>query len=188
MTDKSTIEGCRSTVDEQIPGLPSFVRQLREWDGSQNTMECFDHWAPEGLTGCPAIDHETGRQHCRAAMAFSRQLGGATFLLFVVMAMQGRAIGDIERGFIAELVGPALAGRKPLPVSDEVMREVEADGSDVGRLRELEGHMGLILDYCRDKPGPFYDYVLDLVAGAEGQWIGAAICMLAGAALNGGLN
>src|ERR1700694_4933026 len=118
MPDKSTIDGCRSI--DRFPGLPSFVRQLRDPDGC-HVADCFDHWAPQTVTGCPAVDHYLGRQHCRAALAYSRQIGTANFLLFVVMTMLGRPVGDIERGFIAELILPALTGLIPPFVPDEVM-------------------------------------------------------------------
>ena len=76
MTDNSTITDM---------GLPSFVRQLREVDDMENLVACFDLWAPT-VTGYAPLDHDLGRQHCRAALAYSHSIGTANFPLYVVMA------------------------------------------------------------------------------------------------------
>lgn len=183
MPNKSTNPGCG--IDD--PAMPSFIRQLRDPDGAADLAGCFDYWSP-AITGYAPLDIDLGRQHCKAAMACARQLGSANLLLYVVMAMHGRPVGDVERGFLAELISPALVGRIPAFVPDEVMQAIARDGGDVGALRRREAFMARAIDHCRNNPGPFCDYVIDLISGRHGEGIGAAICLLVGAALNGGLH
>ncbi len=185
MTDNSTNPDI-GTADH-FPGLPSFVRQFRPYDGSQDTADCFDHWAPT-ITGHESTDWDLGRQHCQAALAYSRQIGSPTFLLYVVMTMHGRPVGDIERGFLAALVAPALSGRVPPIVPDYVMQEMAATGSNVAALREAEAFMALALQRSADKASLFFRYVVELICSPQEQWIGAAVYMLVRAALNGGLH
>ena len=164
------------------PAMPSFVRQIS--NGQGDLVPCFDFWAPT-TTGFAPLDYDLGRQHCRAALACARQLGSANLLLYVVMAMHGRPVGDIERGFIAELILPALAGRIPPFVSDEVMREVASVGGDIEALRASEAFMARAINGSGANPELFYNYVVELVSGPQSQWIAAAIYLLVGAALNG---
>jgi hypothetical protein len=116
------------------------------------------------------------------------QRGSANLLLYVVMAMHGRPVGDVERGFIAELIGPALPGRISPFVSDDVMQEIANAGADIETLREQEQFMAWALPYGRINPELFLNYVVELVSAGQGQCIGAAICLLVGAALNRSLH
>ncbi len=183
MRDKSTNPGCR--IGDASLGMPSFVRQLSNDEG--DLTACFDFWAP-ATTGYGPLDYDLGRQHCRSAMACARQLGSANLLLYVVIAMHGRPLGDIDRGFIAELISPALVGAIPPLVSDELMLEIAKEGADIEALREQEQFMARALPYGRVNPELFFNYVVGLVSGDAGPWIGAAVYLLVGAALNGGLH
>lgn len=186
MNDESTNEGFG--IVDRFTGLPSFVRQFRAYDGSQDTADCFDHWAPQTITGHAHTDFDLGRQHCRAAMAYSREISSADFLLYVVMTMHGRPVGDIERGFIAELVAPALKGRIPPIVPESVMDEMASAGAEVAALREGEAFMALALKGSSDKSELFFNYVLELISSRQDEWIGTAIYLFVRAALNGGLH
>lgn len=186
MPDKSTIEGFRSTVEDRFPGLPSFVRQIEGTEVSGHVGDIFDHWAPE-ISGHKQIDFDLGRRHCRSAIAYARQIGTATFLLYVVMTMRDRPIGDIEEGFIYELSLKALVGAAPPVVEDSVLEEIAKDGTDIRDMRWHEGFMAGAIDGARNSNGlEFYDYVLTLLSARA--WVGAAIYMLAGAAINGSAN
>jgi hypothetical protein len=173
---------------EPYPGLPSFVRQIREMSPDGQVADCFDHWSPGETTGHGTLDIELGRQHCLSAMAYSRQIGSATFLLYVIMAMQGRPVGDIERGFIAELVSPALRGRIPPIVPETAMPELAAMGVDIAVFRETEAFMATALEGSGAMPDLFLNYVLELISNPRDSWIGGAIYLLVGTALNGGLH
>jgi hypothetical protein len=188
MADECIFEGPQS-IDEGFPGLPSFVRQVRESDEAETTLECFDHWAPQVATGCPAFDYAMGGEYCRAAMSYARTVGGVRFLLFVLVTIKDRgALGDIERGFIAELAGKVLKGAIPEPVESSVLDCIQDQQPDIGAMREHEALMGHAIGHCRDKPELFLSYVLGTFSGQQGQWVGPAILLLAGAALNGGLH
>jgi hypothetical protein len=176
MTDNSTITDM---------GLPSFVRQLREVDDMENLVACFDLWAPT-ITGYAPLDHDLGRQHCRAALAYSHSIGTANFLLYVVMAFSGRRLGNLEHGFIAELIESAKIGRLPPLVSDELMAEVAVLGANIEAMREQEQFMLYALPVGHLHPELFYNYVVELISG--GEWIGAAAYLLVGAAFSGDLN
>jgi hypothetical protein len=176
MTDNNTITDM---------GLPSFVRQLREVDNMENLFACFDHWAPT-VTGYAPLDHDLGRQHCRSALAYSHSIGTANFLLYVVMAFSGRPLGNLEHGFIAELVESAKIGRLPPLVSDSLMAEVARLGADIEAMREQEQFMLYALPLARVHPELFYNYVVELISGEES--IGAAVYLLVGAAFSGVLH
>jgi hypothetical protein len=178
MSDNSTITDL---------GLPSFVRQLCEVEGIENAVACFDLWAPT-VTGYAPLDHDLGRQHCRAALAYSHSIGTANFLLYVVMAFSGRPLGDLEQGFIAELVGSAKIGRLPPLVSDGLMADVAILGADIEAMREHEQFMLRVLPLGRVHPELFYNYVVELISGGQGESIGAAVYLLVGAALSGVLH
>jgi hypothetical protein len=178
MTDNNTITDM---------GLPSFVRQLREVDDMENLVACFDLWAPT-VTGYAPLDHDLGRQHCRAALAYSHSLGTANFLLYVVMAFSGRPLGNLEHGFIAELVESAKIGRLPPPVSDGLMAEVAILGANIEAMREHEEFMFRALPVGRIHPELFYNYVVELISGGQGESIGAAVYLLVGAAFSGVLH
>lgn len=186
MTDNST--NLETGIADRFPGLPSFVRQIRDYDGSQDTADCFDHWSPLTVTGHGPTDWDLGRQHCQAAMAYSRQIGSATFLLYVLMSIHGRPAGNIEHGFIAELISPALNGRVPPIVPESNMQELAATGADIAALRAGEAFMARALRGSSSMPDLFYGYVLELISSPRDCWIGAAVYMLAGAALNGSLH
>jgi hypothetical protein len=186
MTDKSTIEGFGTA--EQFPGLPSFVRQLCEMSEGVDAIDCFDHWAPPNITGYAPLDFDLGRQHCLSALEYSRQIGTASFLLYVVMAMRGREPGDIEQGFIAELIAPALRGRIPPFVLETANGELAALGVDLSAFRQNEAFMARALGGSSTMPDLFFGYVIELVSNPRNDAIGGAIYLLAGAALNGGLN
>jgi hypothetical protein len=178
MTDNSTIADL---------GLPSFVRQLREVDDMENLVACFDLWAPT-VTGYAPLDHDLGRQHCRAALAYSHSIGSANFMLYVVMAFSGRPLGNLEHGFIAELVESAKIGRLPPLVSDGLMAEVAVLGADIETMREHEEFMFRALSVGRLHPELFYNYVVELISGGQGESIGAAVYLLVGAAFSGVLH
>jgi hypothetical protein len=176
MTENSTITDM---------GPPSFVRQLREVDDMENLVACFDLWAPT-VTGYAPLDHDLGRQHCRAALAYSHSIGTANFLLYVVMAFSGRPLGNLEHGFIAELVESAKIGRLPPLVSDSLMAEVARLGANIEAMREQEQFMLRALSVSCGHPELFYNYVVELIS--SGESIGAAVYLLAGAAFSGVLH
>jgi hypothetical protein len=169
-------------------GLPGFVRQVREIGSGAEVGDCFDHWAPQDVTGDVESDFGRGWQHCQAAIAFSQQIGTANFLLYVLMSMQGGELRPIERGFISRLIPLALSGRVPPVVPDAVLEEVALTGVDIGALRENEAFMVQALRGSSAMPDLFYRYVLELISGPKDQWIGAAVYLLSGAALNGSQN
>ena len=186
MTDQSINEGFRTA--EQFPGLPSFIRQIREMDEGVDAVDCFDHWAPPHITGYAPVDFDLGRQHCLSALEYSRQIGTVSFLLYVVMAMRGRESGDIEQGFIAELISPALMARIPPFVPETANGELAALGVDLSAFREHEAFMARALRGCSAMPHLFFKYVIELVSNPGNDAIGGAIYLLVGAALTGSLN
>ena len=107
------------------------------------------------------------------------------------MTMRGRPVKAMERGFIDVLVSRALSGAVPPPISDETMEEIA--GLDVPAFRSIEDFMASTLRAAKscqqhNIAALMTDYIIELLDGVHGQWIGGGIFMLAGAAMNGCLN
>ncbi len=193
MLNKITHDPEPSTdFDEFSPEPPSFVRLIKPDKGLQTTdIERRQFWSPE-KSGLYSIDYERGRQHCETAIDYSRSHGTASFLLCVVMAMQGRPIEAMEHGFLDVLVLRALSGAVPAKVSDAVLHDVV--NADIPALRKIEAFVewSLVTAKTRhgqsDIPELMANYVVELLGGGHGPWIGAAILILARAAMNGCLN
>lgn len=186
MNNEITDQVLRSIADD-LPGLPSFARIICEPTPSQPISECIDHWCPEP-TGCSAVDFQEGRKFGRAAINFARQTGGPVFLLYVVMSMERKPAGDLEHGFIAELMGPALSARLPAIVPNATMEAIEVDGVDIVQMRELEYLTRMAMLTGKDHPADFHDFMLRLLDWTYGRWIGAGICSFVTAANSGALN
>ena len=186
MSDKNTIDPDPSTASDD---LPAFVRQVAPDGCLEFDLENLHCWSPE-KSGLPSLDYQWGRSHAGAALEYSRRHGTPVFLLFVLMTMRGRPVEAMERGFIDVLVTRALSGAVPPPISDETMAEIA--GLDVPAFRRIEDFMASTLradQSCqRDPAEPLAGYVVELLDGVHGEWIGGGIFMLAGAAMNGSLN
>lgn len=187
MNDGSTNQASRTIADE-LPRLPSFARIICEPAPCQPISECIDHWCPPEPTGCSVVDFGEGRNLGRAAIDFAHRTGGPVFLLYVVMSMERKPAGDLERGFIAELMGPALTGRLPPILSDTVMEEISTDGVDIVEMRELEHLTRLAMLTGKDHPEAFQELVFRLLDWTCGRWIGAGIYSFVTAAHNGVLH
>ena len=190
MSDKNTTHPDPSiAMDDFLPDLPVFVRQIEAQVRPGLDIENLHCWSPE-KSGLPSIDYKWGRSHADAALEYSRRHGSAVFLLFVLMTMRGRPIEAMERGFIDVLVTRALSGAVPPPISDETMEEIA--NLDVPAFRSIEDFMAWSLRAAKSCQGDVAEllsgYVVELLDGIHGEWIGGGIFMLAGAALNGGLH
>ena len=184
MSDKNTIDLEASTA--ALDDLPLFVRQIEPQE--QLDVDNLHCWSPE-KSGLPSVDYEWGRGHAASALEYSRRHGTPVFLLLVLMTMRGRPVKAMEQGFIDVLVSRALSGSVPPPISDETMEEIA--GLDVPAFRSIEDFMASTLraKSCqRDVAEPLARYVVELLDGVHGEWIGGGIFMLAGAAMNGCLN
>lgn len=97
-------------------------------------------------------------------------------------------MGDIEQGFIAELISPALRGRIPPFVPETANGELAALGVDLSAFRENEAFMARALGGSSTMPDLFFKYVIDLVSNPRDDAIGGGVYLLVGAALNGSLH
>jgi hypothetical protein len=187
MNDETTNQASWSIADE-FAGLPSFARIICEPGLSQSLYECIDHWCPPEPTGCAEVDFVEGRRYGRAALDFARKTTGATFLVYVVMSMERKPAGDLERGFIAELMGPALRARLPAIVPDATLEAIDAEGLDIVQMREIERLVRMAMLTGKNHPAAFHEMMFRLLDWSYGRWIGAGVYSFVTAACNGVLD
>jgi hypothetical protein len=138
------------------------------------------YWIPE-RTGDPKTDYQRGRQHFSEAVGVSRQPTTTLFLAHVLAAMLGN-LGAVESGFIDALLEVAQVAVVPPRFTEQ---EIAATDADPERVRAVEREMAAAIASKAWLPDLLRLTVLRLLSGAEGEFIGGAMTMIARMALNG---
>jgi hypothetical protein len=141
------------------------------------------YWIPE-RSGDPKTDYQRGRQHFREAVEVSRRPMAEMFLAQVLSAMLGN-LGEMESGFIDSLLEVAQVGVAPPRLTEQ---EIVATDADPERVRAVEREMATAIASKAWLPDLLRLTVLRLLSGAEGEFIGGAMTMIARMALNGSRN
>lgn len=144
------------------------------------------YWIPE-RTGDPDRDYQRGRQHFLEAVEVSCRPNAQMFLGHVLVAMFGN-LGEMESGFIDAMLEVAQFGAVPPTLTDEEAAVIEASPEDALKLRALESEMAAAIASRKWLPDLLRLTLLRLLTGAEGEFIGGAVTMIARMTLNGSRN
>jgi hypothetical protein len=171
-------------AETPISELPAFVKQIPDANGSP--FHAVHYWMPE-RTGNPELDERRGRLHFREAAAFSFRPNAQMFLGHVLMAMF-QNLGPMESGFIDAMLERALVGAVPPALTDAEVAAIMTAPEDGAKLRALEGEMASAIASKGWFPDLLRLNLVRLLSGADGEFIGGAITMVARMALNGSRN
>jgi hypothetical protein len=94
----------------------------------------------------------------------------------------------MESGFIDAMLEVALIGAAPPALTDAEMAAIEVAPEDGLKLRALESEMAAAIASKGWFPDLLRLNLLSLLSGADGEFIGAAVTMIARMALNGSRN
>jgi hypothetical protein len=179
-----TANKSQQSAEAPISDLPAFVKQFPAPKGSPFPL--VHYWAPE-RTGDPELDYQRGRQHFREAVAFSFRPNAQMFLAHVLMDMF-QNLGSMESGFIDAMLEVALVGAAPPKLTDAEVAVIKATPEDGAKMCALESEMAAAIASKGWFPDLLRLNLVRLLSGAEGEFIGAAITMIARMALNGSRN
>jgi hypothetical protein len=167
-----------------ISELPEFVKHVPTVEGS--AFPAVHYWMPE-RTGNPELDEQRGRQHFREAVAFSFRPNAQMFLAYVLMAMFEN-LGPMESGFIDAMLEVAQVGTIPPKLTDAEVAAIGIALGDESKLRGVEAEMAKAIATKDWLPDFLRLTLLRVLSGAEGEFVGGAITMIARMALNGSRN
>jgi hypothetical protein len=169
--------------------FPSFVKC-----GPPKTVEggpqIISHWNPN-RTNIEATDENLGRNYCREAISFCRQIHAPYFMACVLKEMRFSEFGKVESAFLRELASKATAGgNSPRMVEQEAVSLTYLNGCDLEFVRGLEW---TARDYilCANqyrRPDALYAAILEWLRAPD-TWISEVVALaIAGAAMKGILN
>ena len=168
-----------SSFGSTLSELPSFVKDLRAPGAS---LPALHYWQP-ARTGDEDADYSAGRGYFLEAVRAS-QPGQGMLLPYVVMAMYGH-IGSVEHGFLDAMLEKAEVGAVAPPLTDA---EMAADGDELIEERAHEAEMADAITCRRWAPDMAKVCLFAMLAGVDGEHVGAAITMIARTAINGTRN
>jgi hypothetical protein len=172
-------------AETAIGELPAFVKEIPPPNGS--AFPAVQHyWMPE-RTGNPELDERRGRQHFKEAVAFSYRPNAQMFLAHVLVAMF-QNLGPMESGFIDALLEAALVGAPPPALTDEEIAVIADTPQDAAQLRALESEISEAIASRGWLPDILRLHLVRCLSGANGEFIGGAVTMIARMALNGSRN
>lgn len=143
-------------------------------------LPALHYWMPD-RSGNATEDYRVGREHFYEAVRVSFRQGVGMLLPYVVMAMYGK-LGPMEYGFLDALLKVAQVGAVPHPLTDD---EMAAEGDELERERAHEREMADAIGCRKWAPDMMRVQLFAMLAGVEGEHIGAAITMIARTAANG---
>jgi hypothetical protein len=162
-----------------LDALPSFVKDLRSPGCS---LPALHYWQPE-RTGDEDTDYRTGRGYFLEAVRAS-QPGPGMLLPHIVMAMFGH-VGSVEHGFLDAMLEKAEIGNAAPRLTDA---EMAADGDELLEERAHEQEMADAIACRHWAPDMLKVQAFAMLAGVDGEHVGAAITMIARTAINGTRN
>lgn len=162
-----------------LDALPSFVKDLQPTGSALPTLH---YWQPE-RTGDDGADYRIGRGYFLEAVRAS-QPGPGMLLPYIVMAMYGH-IGSVEHGFLDAMLEKAEVGAAAPRLTDG---EMAADGDVLLEERAHEREMADAIACRKWAPDMMKVCLFAMLAGVDGEHVGAAITMIARTAINGTRN
>lgn len=175
-----TVVCSNSQPNLQMGDLPSFVKDVR---APGAPLPALHYWMPE-RTGDAGQDYRIGREHFYEAVRVSVRQGVGMLLPHVVMAMYG-SLSPMEHGFLDALLGVAQVG-VPAPVLTD--GEMAASGDALEQERTHEREMADAIGCRRWAPDMMRVNLYAMLAGVDGEHVGAAITMISRTAINGTRN
>lgn len=162
-----------------LNALPSFVKDLR---APGAPLPALHYWQPE-RTGDDESDYRMGRSYFLEAVRAS-QPGPGMLLPYIVTAMYGH-IGSVEHGFLDAMLEKAEVGAAAPRLTDG---EMAADGDVLLEERAHEQEMADAIACRKWAPDMMKVCLFAMLAGVDGEHVGAAITMIARTAINGTRN
>jgi hypothetical protein len=160
--------------------MPSFVKDIR---APGAPLPAVHYWMPD-RTGEAVEDYRIGRDHFYEAVRVSVRQGVGMLLPHVVMAMYG-SLGPMEHGFLDELLKAAQVGQLAPLLTEQ---EMAAGGDTLEQERAHEREMAGAIASRKWAPDMMRVNLYALLAGVDGEHIGAAITIIARTAINGTRN
>lgn len=165
-----------ATLASTLSDLPSFVKDLR---APGAPLPALHYWQPE-RTGHEDADYRMGRSYFLEAVRAS-QPGTGMLLPYIVMAMYGH-IGSVEHGFLDAMLEKAEVGAAAPRLTDG---EMAADRDVLLEERAHEQEMADAIACRKWAPDMMKVCLFAMLAGVDGEHVGAAITMIARTAING---
>ena len=159
--------------------LPSFVKDLRP---AGAPLPALHYWQPD-RTGDDEADYRIGRSYFLEAVRAS-QPGPGMLLPHIVVAMYGH-IGSVEHGFLDAMLAKAEVGAAAPRLTDG---EMAADGDVLLAERAHEQEMIDAIACRKWAPDMMRVNFYAMLAGVDGEHVGAAITMISRTAINGTRN
>ena len=146
------------------------------------TLPALHYWQPERI-GDEDADYSAGRGYFLEAVKAS-QLGQRMLLPQIVMAMFGH-IGSVERGFLDVMLAKAEVGAVAPRLTDA---EMVASGDNLLAERDHEEEMAKAISCRKWCPDMMKVHLFAMLAGVDGEHVGAAVTLIARTATNGSRN
>ncbi|UPK28394.1 hypothetical protein [Bradyrhizobium sp. 195] len=156
---------------------------MKDIRASGAPFPAIHYWMPD-RTGDAQEDYRIGQEHFYEAVRASVRQGVGMFLPHVVMAMYG-SLGPMEHGFLDALLKAAQVGTPAPQLTDE---EMAGSGDTLEQERAHEREMADAIACRKWAPDMMRVNLFALLAGVDGEHIGAAITMIARTAINGTRN